>query len=114
MDKFSALSDPTRRDILEMLANAGELSASDIYERFPVSPPAISQHLKVLREANLVLVEKKAQYRLYRINPEAMLELETWVQKLTKIWDERYAALDQVLLEEQQKLIGTQKGEKAP
>lgn len=112
MDLFSALSDPTRRKIMEMLANSGKLSATEIYERFSVSPPAISQHLKVLREAKLVLVEKKSQYRMYRINPQAMLELESWVQKLTKIWDARYAALDQVFREEQEKLNGTHKGEK--
>jgi DNA-binding transcriptional ArsR family regulator len=111
VDKFSALSDPTRREILEMLARAGELPAGDIYGRFPASAPAISQHLKVLREANLVVVEKKAQYRIYRINPQTMLELESWLTRLTRVWEERYAALDQVLREEQQKLNGISKGD---
>ena len=58
MDMFVALSDPTRRAILEMLASSGELSATAIYEHFSVSPQAISQHLKVLREAHLVLVRE--------------------------------------------------------
>jgi len=58
MDMFVALSDPTRRAILEILATRGELSATDIYEQFSVSPQAISQHLKVLREAHLVLVRE--------------------------------------------------------
>ncbi len=104
MDVFSALSDPTRRSILEMLAGSGSLSATDIYARFPASPPAISQHLKVLREANLVIVEKRAQFRLYRVNPEAMHELGDWVKNVTRIWEERFAALDDVLREEQEKL----------
>ena len=104
MDVFSALSDPTRRSILEMLAGSGSLSATDIYARFPASPPAISQHLKVLREANLVIVEKRAQFRLYRVNPEAMHELEDWVKYVTRIWEERFTALDEVLREEQEKL----------
>jgi len=104
MDVFSALSDPTRRSILEMLAGSGSLSATDIYARFPASPPAISQHLKVLREANLVIVEKRAQFRLYRVNPEAMHELEDWVKNVTRIWEERFTALDEVLREEQEKL----------
>ena len=104
MDVFSALSDPTRRSILEMLAGSGSLSATDIYARFPASPPAISQHLKVLREANLVIVEKRAQFRLYRVNPEAMHELEDWVKNVTRIWEERFAILDEVLREEQEKL----------
>jgi DNA-binding transcriptional ArsR family regulator len=60
MDTFTALADPTRRSIFEMLAGDGQLSVSDISNRFSVSPPAISQHLKVLRETNLVQMEKKS------------------------------------------------------
>ena len=104
MDVFSALSDPTRRSILEMLAGSEQLSATDIYARFPASPPAISQHLKVLREANLVVVEKRAQFRLYRVNLTAMQELEDWVKHVTEIWEERFEALDEVLREEQEKI----------
>jgi DNA-binding transcriptional ArsR family regulator len=97
---------------MEMLAQAGELPATDIYEHFRVSHPAISQHLKVLREAGLVLVEKQAQRRLYRLNPQPMHELGAWVQQLTNVWEKRYTALDRVLLEEQQKLTGTEKENK--
>jgi DNA-binding transcriptional ArsR family regulator len=104
MDVFSALSDPTRRSILKMLAGAGHLSATDIYDHFEVSHPAISQHLKVLRQANLVVVEKKAQYRVYRLNPEPMRELETWIHEMTKLWDERFEAWDKVLKYEQESL----------
>jgi DNA-binding transcriptional ArsR family regulator len=103
MDMFSALSDPTRRNILEMLAHTGGLSATDIYDHFPASHPAISQHLQVLRQANLVLVEKKAQYRIYRLNPQPIHELETWVKKMTEDWEERFSALDKILQEEQEK-----------
>ena len=60
MDMFVALADPTRRTILEILSSSGELSATDIYEKFPVSPQAVSQHLKALREAKLVEMEKRA------------------------------------------------------
>ncbi len=104
MDIFTALSDPTRREILEMLANSGQLSATEIYDHFPVSHPAISQHLKALREANLVLVEKKAQQRIYRMNPEAMQVVESWVQKMTRLWEGRFDALERVLKEEQKNL----------
>jgi DNA-binding transcriptional ArsR family regulator len=97
MDKFSALADPTRRSILEMLANRGQLSASEISEKFPVSPPAISQHLKVLREANLVLMEKRGQQRIYQINPDAMLEVEEWARQMTQRWNQRFDALEKLL-----------------
>ena len=105
MDVFTALAEPTRRHIIEMLASQGRLSASEISGRFPVSAPAISQHLKVLREAKLVRMEKQAQQRIYRINPDAMLELEQWARKVRELWDERFDVLDRVLEEEKKKAL---------
>ena len=104
MDIFSALADPTRRKILEMLAHEGQLSATEITKRFHLSPPAISQHLKVLREARLVEVEKRAQQRIYRINPDAMLELEDWARQINDLWNQRFDALDKVLETEKKRL----------
>jgi DNA-binding transcriptional ArsR family regulator len=106
MDTFHALSDPTRRKIMEYLAKSGQQSATQIADQFPVSPQAISQHLKVLREARLVLVEKRAQQRIYRINLEAMLELEEWARQLRQLWTNRFDAFDQVLREEKKRLKG--------
>jgi DNA-binding transcriptional ArsR family regulator len=103
MDTFQALADPTRRHIIELLAYQGELSATDISKRFQVSPPAISQHLKILREAKLVDMEKRAQQRIYSVNGHAMLEFEAWVRKMTKHWNERYDTLESVLKFEQKK-----------
>jgi len=78
MDFFSALAESNRRKIVELLIQHGSLKAMEIYDHFPISHPAISQHLKILRQAKLVLVERKAQQRIYRINPQAMRELELW------------------------------------
>src|SRR5256885_10760952 len=103
MDMFAALADPTRRNILELLANNGELPATAIYENFPVSPQAVSQHLKVLREAHLVEMEKHAQKRMYRLNPQALSQFEAWVQHMQQRWSERFGALDVVLEREKQK-----------
>lgn len=103
MDKFDALADPNRRKIIEILARHGQLPASDIYEHFDVSPQAVSQHLKVLREAKLVRVEKRAQQRLYQVNPEAMLELEQWARQLRQLWDQRFDALDKIIQREKNK-----------
>jgi len=97
MDAFTALAEPTRRNIMEMLAVNGNLSATDIYSKFKASPPAISQHLKVLREANLVRVEKRAQKRIYYVNPEPMKELEKWIQIFTKQWQDRHDRLEDIL-----------------
>jgi DNA-binding transcriptional ArsR family regulator len=103
MDRFDALADPTRRKIMEILAQSGQLPASDIYKQFETTPQAVSQHLKVLREAKLVRVEKQAQQRIYRINPEAMLELEEWARQLRRLWNDRFDAFEKVLEEEKRK-----------
>jgi len=105
MDMFGALADPTRRTILELLATSGELSATALYEHFPVSPQAVSQHLKVLREAHLVEMEKRAQKHVYRLNPQTLSQFEAWVQQMKQRWEERFAALDTVLESEKKKLV---------
>lgn len=103
MDMFVALADPTRRNILELLASSGELSATAIYEQFPVSPQAVSQHLKVLREAHLVEMEKRAQKHVYSLNLQTLTQFETWVQHVQQQWSERFDVLDAVLEREKQK-----------
>jgi len=103
MDMFVALADSTRRTILELLASNGELSATAIYENFSVSPQAISQHLKVLREAHLVEMEKHAQKHMYRLNPQTLSQFEAWVSQTRQRWSERFEALDAVLEHEKQK-----------
>jgi DNA-binding transcriptional ArsR family regulator len=105
MDMFVALSDPTRRAILEILASSGELPATAIYEHFSATPQAISQHLKALREANLVVMEKRAQKHLYRINQETLSQFEAWVQQTRQKWEERFSLLDTVLEREKQKVV---------
>ena len=103
MDMFEALADPTRRHIVELLAANGELTATAIYEQFSVSPQAISQHLKVLREAKVVEMEKRAQKHVYRLNPRTLSEFETWVHRTKQRWEESFSAFDQVLEHEKRK-----------
>ena len=105
MDMYSALADPKRRTILEMLSQNGQLTATEIYEKFSASPPAISQHLKVLREAKLVDMEKNAQQRIYRLNPDTLSEIEAWIHNTSKVWSKRFDALDLVLNAEKRKLV---------
>ena len=94
---FTALSDPTRRSILEMLSAKGALAAGDIYEAFDTSAPAISQHLKVLREAKLVSVEKRAQQRIYSVNAKGLEDMERWINEMRRYWNERFDMLDALL-----------------
>jgi DNA-binding transcriptional ArsR family regulator len=97
MDMFSALSVPTRRNILEILATSGKLSATEISQNFSISAPAISQHLKVLIESNLLTVEKHAQQRIYRINPEKITEVQQWAANTVDLWEQRLDTLNEVL-----------------
>jgi DNA-binding transcriptional ArsR family regulator len=103
MDVFSALAEPHRRSILEMLASEGQLSASAIAHKFRLSAPAISQHLKILREAGLLRMEKHAQQRLYQVNPQAMHELEHWARRMAEQYERRYGALERIAQREQEK-----------
>jgi DNA-binding transcriptional ArsR family regulator len=91
MQSFTALSDPTRRRIVELLA-IGELCAGEIADRFDVSPPAISQHLKVLREARLVRVRVEAQRRIYALDPEGLAELDAWLARVRQFWTDQLDA----------------------
>jgi DNA-binding transcriptional ArsR family regulator len=100
---FSALADPTRRSIIELLANNGQMSATEIFDNFDLTNPAVSQHLRVLREAELVQMEKSAQKHLYSLNAKTMHSLEDWIKQTTQHWDERFEQLDSVLKAEKRK-----------
>jgi DNA-binding transcriptional ArsR family regulator len=89
---LSALADPIRRQIVEMLAD-GEQDAGELASAFPVSRPAVSRHLRVLREAGLVLVRKEAQQRIYAVNPVTIAELDAWLTPYRKLWNEPLDAL---------------------
>ena len=86
MDAFAALADPTRRRILEMLAER-ELAAGEIARRFDMTPPAVSQHLKILRNADLVRVRNDAQRRMYALEPNGLAELDTWLNRYRHFWN---------------------------
>lgn len=94
---ISALAEPRRLRIVELLAAEGEMNASDIAGRFEITPAAISQHLRLLREARVVTMHKQAQQRLYRINPEALSELEQWSHRMRTTWSARFDQLDELL-----------------
>lgn len=100
MDAFHALAEPRRRKVVEILARRGMLSASEICDEFDVTPQAISQHLRVLREANVLHMEKRAQRRLYTFNPRAMNPIQVWAADMTKLWNSRLERLDKALKED--------------
>lgn len=85
---FHALADDTRRQILDLL-RVEERSAGQIAERFEMSRPAISRHLRKLTEAGLVERRTEAQWRIYRLNPEALREVDRWMEKYRVFWAAR-------------------------
>ena len=102
MDEFAAIADPNRRKIIELLALQGQLSATQIADHFSISAQGISQHLKVLRDAKVLHMEKRAQQRLYRINPGSMREIESWAHRIAQLWQERFDVIAALLEEENQ------------
>ena len=99
MDTFTALSDPTRRQIIERLA-VRETSFGDLADQFEMSRPAVSQHLKVLRDAGVVTSTPDAQRRIYRLNDDSLDEIESWLGKVREYWSQRLDKLEQLLNEE--------------
>ena len=93
---FSALADPTRRAILARLA-LGETSVTELAEPFAMSLPAISKHLKVLEHAGLIARGREAQWRPCRIVPTALKDVDGWLEKYRRFWDENFDRLDAYL-----------------
>lgn len=102
MDAFRALAEPQRRKVVEILAHRGKLNASQICQEFDVTPQAISQHLRVLREAKVLRMEKSAQRRIYSFDPRSVLQIQTWTANVARQWSGRQDRLNTVLKEEEE------------
>jgi DNA-binding transcriptional ArsR family regulator len=96
MQCLSALADPTRRRIVEMLAR-GQLPAGEIAKRFHISPPAVSQHLQTLKRAGIVRARVDAQRRIYELDPKGFAELDQWLGNIKQFWRTRLDALEHAL-----------------
>ena len=96
MHAFDVLGDPVRRRILELLA-AGETGAGDVAARvggeFGISQPAVSQHLKVLRDNGFATVRADGTRRLYAVDPSGLQEVDAWVEQFRTFWDQKLDAL---------------------
>lgn len=95
-DAFRAVSDPTRRAIIDALAG-GERTVTELCELFDVTQSAISQHLRVLREAGLVEVRADGRHRHYRLQAEPLRAVHDWTAGYRRFWTDRLQALGQVL-----------------
>jgi DNA-binding transcriptional ArsR family regulator len=93
MSAFEALADPTRRTIVELLAE-GERSAGELAAEFETSRPAVSRHLRVLREHGLVSAREHGRRRVYALEPGPLAELDEWLSHYREFWTNRLDALD--------------------
>ena len=96
MHAFDVLGDPVRRRILELMT-AGELTSGAVVDRirgeFGISQPAVSQHLRVLRESGFATVRAEGTRRLYSVDPTGMREVDAWLEQFRGFWDQRLDAL---------------------
>lgn len=96
---FRAVCDPTRRGILDRLAQ-GDVGATQLRAARSMSQPAMSQHLKVLREAGLVSVRTQGRRRIYSLQPDALRPIYDWIRHYERFWDQRLDRLGALLDEE--------------
>ena len=96
-DVFHAIAHPSRRAILVLLKGGGEKPASELAEPFGVSFGAISQHLRVLKEAELVSERRAGRQRLYQLRPEPLAEVATWIDEFERYFEGRLDALSDYL-----------------
>lgn len=98
-DVFQAIADPTRREIIDLLAR-NVMPINDVAEQFDISRPAISKHIKILNECGLVVIRKKGRKRYCRSDTRKLKEVRDWAERYSKFWNERLDALEAALTEE--------------
>jgi DNA-binding transcriptional ArsR family regulator len=96
MTPFDVVAEPHRRHILDLLRTA-ERPVNDLVEELQISQPAVSKHLRVLREAGLVAVRNDAQRRLYSVRLEPLHEIDDWLAPYRRLWNDRLDALERHL-----------------
>jgi len=95
-DIFQAIADPTRREILSLIA-AKKRTPNTIAENFPSTRQAISKHIKILIECDLLDQEKVGREIYYEFNPEKMQEVDKWIEQFRKLWSDKFEQLDELL-----------------
>ena len=91
-DVFQAIADPTRREILSLLTNK-DLKLNDVAEKFKISRPAVSKHIKILNECGLIKINQQGRERYCKINPEPLKQVYNWVQYFDQFWDNKLNSL---------------------
>jgi DNA-binding transcriptional ArsR family regulator len=101
-DVFQAIADPTRRGIIELIAGQS-LNLNAIAEKFDVSRPAISQHIKILTECGLIVIKKQGRERFCEAKLQQLNEVSAWAEQYRRLWADKFEALDKLLIQMQSK-----------
>ena len=109
---FQALADPTRRAVLDLLRR-GSQPAGEIAGAFPISRPAISKHLRLLRRAHLVREHREGRNRVYHLNPEPLRAVDSWLEQYRAFWSANLASLKEFVETEYAKEIGQSRATKS-
>jgi DNA-binding transcriptional ArsR family regulator len=104
-DVFQAIADPNRRAIIGLLANQ-KLTVNAVAEHFSISRPAISRHIRILKECGLVVVRRQGRERYCELRLDKLSEVAEWVERSRNIWEQRFDRLDEYLNELQKKEKG--------
>lgn len=96
-DVFQAIADPTRRDIISLLASGEPMNLNSIADQFDISRPAISKHIKILEECNLIDIQQEGRERICELKPEQLEPVSEWVEKNRKLWNSRLDKLENYL-----------------
>src|SRR5687768_12702239 len=96
-DVFQAIADPVRRDILNLIARQ-KLNLNAIAENFDISRPAISQHIKILAECGLVVIDQKGRERYCFLQPQKLGEVADWIEPFRELWEHQFDKLDNLLI----------------
>jgi len=104
-DVFQAIADPVRRDIIELVSNQ-PLHVNEIAEKFGISRPAISKHLKILSECEIIKIDQKGRERLCTIQPKNLLPAFLWIEQYQKLWEDKIDSFENYLIELKNKQNG--------
>lgn len=97
-DVFQAIADPIRRDIIALVSNE-PLSVNDVAEKFEISRPAISKHIKILNECGIIEINKKGRERFCIIQPKNLLPAFLWIEQYQKLWEDKLDSFENYLME---------------
>jgi len=97
-DVFQAIADPVRRDIIKLLAKE-PLSVNSVANKFEVSRPAISKHLKILNECGIIEINQQGRERFCRIQPSSLIPAFMWIDQYRKLWEDKLDSFENYLIE---------------